>query len=99
MGNNLYRLRRNLKENRNQGRWGEIYGDAQLIISGVALTKTGIGSDRLTVRRRITGEIREIHKIDYKTGNATLSMRQKESGAKKYHVAVPPFARKIRPPY
>lgn len=92
------RRRRLRDENINQGGWGELYGDDQLIIQGYEIEKTGRGSDRRIVKRDIWGNIVEDKLIDYKTGDAELSELQEESGAEELRVGVPPFSRKFKPP-
>jgi hypothetical protein len=87
------------EENKNQGRWGELYGDDQLIINGYEVEETGKGSDRRVVKRDLFGNIIEEKLIDYKTGDAELSEKQKEDGAEAYRVWVPPFSRKFKPPF
>ena len=93
------RRRRRLEENKNQGHWGELYGDDQLIIQGYEIEETGKGSDRHIVKRDIFGNILEDKLIDYKTGDAELSEYQEECEAEEYRVDVPPFLRKFRPPF
>lgn len=89
---------RRMKENRNQGRWGELYGDDQFIIQGYEIEKHKT-PDRRVVKRDIWGNIVEDKLIDYKTGDAKLSEDQEECGAEKYEVWVPPFLRKFKPPF
>jgi hypothetical protein len=88
-----------LNENKNQGRWGELYGDDQLIIDGYEIEETGIGSDRHIVKRDVWGNIIDERLIDHKTGNAELTDKQRECGAEKNKVWVPPFTRKFKPPF
>lgn len=95
----MTKKRRILEENKNQGDWGELYGDDQLIIQGYEIERTGKGSDRRIVKRDVWGNIVEAKLIDHKTGDAELSEYQKECGAEKHKVDVPPFARKFRPPF
>ncbi len=89
---------RRIRENRNQGRWGELYGDDQLIIQGYEIEKHRT-PDRRAVRRDVWGNIVEDRLIDYKTGDAELSEDQEECGAEEYRVWVPPFSRKFKPPF
>jgi len=88
-----------LNENKNQGRWGELYGDDQLKIKGYEIEETnGIGSDRRIVKKDIWGNVVDKRLIDYKTGDAELSKKQEECGAEPYRVWVPSFTRKSKPP-
>ena len=90
--------KRRMKENQNQGRWGEIYGDAQLIIQGYE-TEPHKTPDRRIVKRNIWGNIVDDRLIDYKTGNAQLSEDQEKCGAEEYRVWLPPFFRQFPPPF
>jgi len=88
-----------MKENRNQGRWGELIGHDQLVIQGYEIKKTGKGSDARIVKMDINGDIVEEKLIDYKTGDAELSEYQEECGAEEYRVELPPFLRRFTPPF
>ena len=87
-----------LSENKNQGAWGELYGRDRLIIKGYEIEDTGIGSDVRAVKRDMLGNVVEDKLVDFKTGGATLSEKQKECGAEEFRVWVPPFARHFPPP-
>jgi len=88
-----------LSENKSQGAWGELYGTDRLIIEGYEIERTGIGSDVHAIKRDIWGNVVEDKLVDFKTGDATLSAKQKECGAKELRVWVPPFARHFSPPW
>jgi hypothetical protein len=88
-----------ISENTNQGAWGELYGADRLIIQGYEIEKTGIGSDVHAVKRDMWGNVIEDKLVDFKTGGATLSERQKECGAEEFNVWVPPFARHFSAPW
>jgi hypothetical protein len=90
--------RRRLKENQNQGRWGELFGDDQLIIQGYEIEKRKT-PDRHVIKRDILGNIVDDRLIDYKTGDAELSEDQEECGAEEYRVDLPQFLRKFTPPF
>ena len=85
--------------NTNQGAWGELYGTDILVIRGYEIEKTGIGSDVHAVKRDLRRNVIEDKLVDFKTGGATRSKKQKECGAEEFHVWVPPFARHFSPPW
>jgi hypothetical protein len=87
-----------LNENKNQGAWGELYGDDILTIRGYKNEKTVVGSDVHSIKQVMWENIIDDKLFDYKTGNANLSDKQKECGAQKLHIWIPPFARHFSPP-
>lgn len=74
-----------MEENRKKGKAGEEIGDIRLgIFEGATATieRTGIGHDRKVTKPNIfSGEIEESYH-EFKTGDAKLSERQKESKRK-----------------
>ena len=97
-GASMDKRRQRFEENQNQGDWGELYGDDQVIIEGYEIERRRT-PDRHIVKRDIFGNIVDERLIDYKTGDAELSEKQKECGAEPYRVWVPPFLRKFKPPF
>ena len=87
-----------INTNRNQGKWGELYGADRLIIDGYRIEKTGIGSDVHAVKEDMSSHVIEDKLVDFKTGSANLSEKQKECGSEIFHVWVPRFTRYFSPP-
>ena len=85
--------------NINQGAWGELYGRDILVIGGYEIETRHKGADVHAMKRDLWGNVVEDKLVDFKTGGATLSKKQKECGAEEFHVPVPPFARHFSPPW
>jgi hypothetical protein len=88
-----------LRENKNQGAWGKLYGADMLIMQGYEIERTGIGSDVRAVKRDLRGNVVEDKLVDFKTGGAIRSERQLDCGAEEFRVWVPPFAGHFSPPW